>query len=114
MATYEEMLAEELQEGEEVLEQTAGDYWKYLLFFGSQERGRYFFTNKRIIFYYFGSKEFEIPYNDIVSAQLCMVGPLIRFVPCGINVTTGDDTKYHLSLMKRNHYLELISNKANL
>ena len=113
MATYDELLAEELQEGEEVIEQTAGDYWEYLLIFGSQKSGRYFFTNKRIIFYYFGSKKLDIPYTDIASAQLCMVGPLIRFVPCGIKVTTKDEKAYHLSVMKRNHYLEIIQNNMN-
>jgi len=110
MAGYDELLAEELQEGEEVVEQIAGDYWKYAWIFGSQERGRYFFTNKRILFFYFGSKAFEIPYSDIASAQLCMVGPLIRFVPCGIKVTTKDEKTYHLSVMKRAHYLDMILN----
>lgn len=110
MATYDELLAEELQEGEEVIEQIAGDHWEYAFLLASQHQGRYFFTNKRIIFYYCLRKSFEIPYTSIVSAELCMVGPRIRFLPFGIKVTTKDGAVYHLSVLNRKHYLELILN----
>lgn len=109
MATYEELLATELQEGETVIAQEAGDEWEYLFnIIGVQHRGRYFFTEKRIIFYYCGSKDWDLYYSDIESAELCNVGPLIRFVPCGIKITTKAAEKYYLSVMKRKEYLELI------
>ncbi len=113
MAKYDELLATELQEGEQIIKQEAGDCWEYLGIFGTQKSGCYFLTNKRIIFYYLFNKRFEINYSDIKSIELCNVGPLIRFVPCGIKITTKDDNTYYMSVMKRKDYMELIqSNMA--
>ena len=108
MATYEEMLQTELQEGESVIKQQAGDCWQYVGIFGSQLRGRFFFTQKRIIFYYCLKKNFEIFYEDIESVELCNVGGIIRFVPTGIKVNTKDGKSTYLSVMKRDEYKELI------
>ncbi|MBQ7776312.1 MAG: PH domain-containing protein [Lachnospiraceae bacterium] len=107
--TYEELLESELQEGETVIAQEKGDQWEYFLnIIGMQNQGRYFFTEKRIIFYYCLSKHFEVNYSDIEAVELCNVGPLIRFVPTGIKLTTKDGKSYYMSVMKRKEYQELI------
>lgn len=107
--TYEELLESELQEGETVVAQEKGDQWEYFLnIIGMQNQGRYFFTEKRVIFYYCLSKKFEINYSDIEAMELCNVGPLIRFVPTGIKITTKDKKQFYLSVMKRKEYKEMI------
>ena len=114
--TYEELLEAELQEGESVIAQEKGDQWEYFLnIIGMQNQGRYFFTEKRIIFYYCLSKQFEVYYKDIQSLELCNVGPLIRFVPTGIKITTKEGKQFYMSVMKRKEYQELIEKqrKAN-
>ncbi len=101
----------ELAEGEVVEKEFASDYWEKILFAYSQVRGRYYFTNQRVIFVTWGQVKFEIPYNKMVAAESCNVGALLRFIPTGIKVTTDDNKTYMLSVTKRNENLEFIKAK---
>lgn len=100
----------ELWENEVVEMKMASDYWEKFLIFMEQKRGVYWFTNQRIVFS--GFSTVEIPYSEIVSFEKCNVGPLIRFVPCGIKVTMRDGKVHYLSVSKRAKILELIQSKT--
>ncbi|MBQ9767129.1 MAG: PH domain-containing protein [Lachnospiraceae bacterium] len=104
----EKKLPFELQEGEEVLREFASDYWEKFLFMYSQKRGRYYMTNRRVIFVYFGDVMLDLPYAEMESAVLCNVGALIKFVPTGIKVTMKDGNTYDLSVVKRKEIHEII------
>lgn len=98
----------------EVVElEMASDYWSNL--FGviqfSQIRGRYWFTNERIIFAGGFAKKIEIDYYDIASVQKCFIGPIIRFLPTGILVTTKSGEKHYLSILGRQKVLDLLESK---
>lgn len=93
----------------------ASDYWKAL--FGvvqfSQIRGRYWFTNERVIFAGGFSTKIEIEYDDIASIKKCFIGPIIRFMPFGILVTTKSGEKHYFSILNRNKAYELLESKIN-
>lgn len=102
----------ELRENEVIEREMASDYWESLGFImTSQVRGRYCFTNQRIIFRGGWGKEVEIAYADIESITKCNVGGLIRFVPTGIKVMMKDGKRHYLSVLKRKEVMELIQNK---
>ena len=77
----------ELHEGEVVEKEFKSDYWEKTLCFYSQKRGKYWFTNQRIVFRGGFATILEIPYADIESVQLCNVGGLVQIIPTGIKVT---------------------------
>ena len=104
-------MAIELRENEVVEKKFASDYWSTFLCFMEQHRGVYQLTDQRIIFN--GYKDIEIAYEDIESIQKCCVGPLIRFVPCGIKVTMKDGSVHYLSVTKRNQIMEMIQSKIS-
>lgn len=89
------------------------DYWTNLggIFLISQIRGRYWFTNERIIFAGGFGKLIEIDYFDIASVKKCFIGPLIRFLPTGILVTTKAGEKHYLSILGRGKVLDLLESK---
>ncbi len=101
----------ELAEGEVVEKEFASDYWEKVLFAYSQVRGRYYFTNQRVIFVSWGQVKLDLPYNKMVAAVSCNVGALLRLIPTGIKVTMDDEKSYMLSVTKRNENLEFIKGK---
>lgn len=93
-------------------EHTQGDYWTL---FG-QTRGNYFFTADKIIFVSgFGAEQIVIPYSNIKAMKKCFVGP---FIPTGIKITAlnenGKEKNYKLSVMKRNDWINFISQKSGV
>jgi len=100
-----------LAEGEVVEKEFSSDYWEKRGFMYSQRRGRYFFTNQRVIFVCWGDVMLDLPYAQMESAEACNVGALIKFVPCGIKVTMKDGAKYDLSVTKRKDNLDFIRGK---
>ncbi|MBQ9767085.1 MAG: PH domain-containing protein [Lachnospiraceae bacterium] len=98
----------ELAEGEELEKTFASDYWEKFLFTRSQVRGRYWFTNQRILFGTWGMIKVEIPYNKISAAVTCNVG---LFIPTGIKLTMDDGTVHVLSVTKRSENLDFIKAK---
>ena len=55
--------------------------------------------------------EFEIDYDDIASIKKCFIGPIIRFMPFGILVTTKSGEKHYFSILNRNKAYELLESK---
>lgn len=98
---------------EKIEEHTAGDYWS----FTGQVRGNYFFTKDKMIFISgFGLENFVIPYKNIKAIKKCMIS---LFIPTGIKVTVfdeqkGKDKKYKCSVMKRNDWIEYLSQKSGV
>lgn len=107
----EKELPFELAEGEVVEKEFASDYWEKILFAYSQVRGRYYFTNQRLIFVSWGQVKLELPYNKMVAVKECNVGALLRLIPTGIKVTMDDNKAYMLSVTKRKDNLEFIKAK---
>ena len=103
----------ELRANEVIEKEMASDYWESFLFMLSQKRGRYCFTNQRIVFQGGFATEIEIPYAEIESIKKCCVGGLIRIMPTGIKVTMKDGKKHYLSVLKRGQIMELIQSKIN-
>ena len=100
--------------GNEVVErEVKGDYWGHI--FGiqlSQTRGKFAFTNERIVFKGgFGTTE-EIEYNEIEMVKKCNVGGLIRFVPTGILVKMKNGKKHYLSVLGRKELLPMLEAKV--
>jgi len=89
------------------------DYWKAL--FGvvlfSQIRGRYWFTNERVIFAGGIATQVQIDYYDIASIKKCFIGPIIRFLPFGILVTTKAGEKHYFSIFNRKKAYEFLESK---
>lgn len=105
----------DLRSDETVLKEAKGDYWKKTLISSKQIRGKYHFTNQRIIFTsssLVGSGEiFEIEYKDITEVKKGMIN---FFIPTGINVIMKDGTKHLLSLLGRNKWIELINKQIKV
>ncbi len=104
----------DLREGEVIEDEFASDYWEKKALGMSQQRGRYFFTNQRILFKGSWGAEIEIAYSEIQSIEKCCVGPLIRFVPTGIKVTVASGEVFYLSVTKRAQRMEYIANKTGI
>lgn len=104
----------ELWEEDEVIEEyIKGDYWD----FGSQKRGQYLFTNKKVVFV--GWTYWSVNYKDIKEVTKCNVGGLIPLIPTGIKLTyfdekKGKNKKYKMSVLKRKEWIEYLSKKAGL
>lgn len=90
----------------------AGDCWKMpKLSINRQVSGRYYFTDKRVVFLASGlvgtdSVSFEIEMTDISMVKTCLTPP---FFPFGILITTKNGDKYKLSILKRKKYFDWIS-----
>lgn len=101
-----------LQDGETVLKEVSGDYWKKGFFLTySQKTGRYCFTSQRILFKGGLTEELNLPYSEISEVKTCNVGPLIPFLPTGVKVTMRDGKEYKLSLLSRKKYVEMIQSQ---
>jgi len=92
-----------------------GDYWEKFLFFRSQVRGYYYFTEKRIVFIggFASTTQLSIQYKDIKKIEKCSVGP---FLPFGVMIYVYDENKnkiikYKLSLQNRNRWITFIENR---
>ena len=75
-----------------------------------------FFTADKIIFIGgLGTEQIVVPYNKIKAIKKCFVGP---FIPTGIKITAlneqGKEKKYKFSVMKRNNWISLISEKSGV
>ncbi len=114
-AEWEKTLKElNLMNEEDCIEEhTAGDYWH----FGTQTRGNYFFTKEKFIFVSgFGVNNFSMKYTDIKEIKKSMVS---LFMPTGITVTAdnpedGKTVKYKCSVMKRQKWIELLSDRSGV
>ena len=102
----------EAKDGESVFaSKVSGDCWKMpQLTVGRQVSGKYYFTDKRIIFLASGlvgtdAVIFEIEMKDIDAVKTCTTPP---FFPFGILITMKNGDKYKLSIMKRKKYFEFI------
>ena len=78
---------------------------------GRQVSGKAYFTDQRIVFLASGligtaSVSWEIEMKDIQSVETCMTPPCFPF---GILITMKDSGKYKLGIMKRNKYVDWIS-----
>ena len=102
-----------LRPSETVEFEMKSDYWKAL--FGvlqiSQIRGRYWFTNERVIFMGGLATKVQIDYYDIASIKKCFIGPIIRFLPFGILVTTKAGEKHYFSILNRKKAYEFLESK---
>ena len=101
-----------LGETETFEEHTQGDYW----FLNSQTRGNIFFTADRMIFISgWGFEKIVIHYSDIRAMKKCFIG---LFIPTGIKITAlnenGKEKNYKLSVMKRNDWINFISQKSGV
>lgn len=101
----------ELQEGEVVEKEMKSDYWEKTLCFYSQKRGKYWFTNQRIIFRGGFATTLDIPYSEIDSVQLCNIGGFVQLIPTGIKVTLKDGRPHKLSVTKRKEILAFLQSK---
>lgn len=104
----------ELIAADDVIEEhTSGDYW----FLVSQTRGNFFFTREKFVFVSgLGFDNFAINYSDIKGIKKTFVGP---FIPTGIVVTAldpkkGKEKKYKCSILKRQQWMDLISQKSGV
>lgn len=99
----------ELQGGESIVKEFQGDYWKKMFaFVYSQKRGRYWITNRRIVFQGGFATELSLSYSDIAEVKKCLVGPCFGFLPTGIKVTMKNGEQHRLSVLSRKKTLELI------
>lgn len=105
----------DLRENESILKEFASDYWDTLfgIIMCSQIRGKYCFTNQRIVFKGGWGTEVEIEYADIEQIKKCNVGGLIPIVPTGIKVVLKNGKKHVLSVLKRGEIMELIENQLS-
>lgn len=101
----------ELNDGEVVEKEMKSDYWEKTLCFYSQKRGKYWFTNQRIIFRGGFATVLDIPYSEIESVQLCNIGGLVQIIPTGIKVTLKSGKTYKLSVTKRKEILAFLQAK---
>lgn len=102
-----------LRPSETVEFEMRSDYWKALFGFVlfSQIRGRYWFTNERVIFAGGIATQVQIDYYDIASVKKCFIGPVIRFIPTGILVTTKAGEKHYFSILNRKKAFEFLESK---
>ena len=93
-------------------EKVTADSWKTpRQMTGRQISGKTYFTDQRIVFLASGligtaSASWEIEMKDIRSVETCMTPPCFPF---GILITMKDGSKYKLGMMKRNKYVDWIS-----
>lgn len=100
----------ELEENEVVEKKLSGDYWKKTFIGFSQKRGKYWLTNKKIVFRGGLMVELDIEYKQIASLRKCCIGPF-PFLPFGILVELKDGTDHRLSVLGRTKILEYIQSK---
>lgn len=100
----------ELEEDETVEKTMSGDYWKKVILGFSQKRGKYWLTNKKIVFRGGFMTELDIEYKQIASLRKCCIGPF-PFLPFGILVELKDGTDHRLSVLGRSKILELLQSK---
>jgi len=103
----------EARADEEVFaEKVSTDCWKSPRQIGTRQvSGKAYFTNQRIVFLASGligtaSVSWEIEMKDISSVQTCMTPPCFPF---GILITMKDGGQYKLGIMKRDKYIDWIS-----
>jgi len=103
-----------ISEQDTIQECVDGDLWE----FGSQVRGRFYFTNEKFLFLggLLGASNFNVPYDKITEVKLCNVGGLIPIIPTGIKVTytkeDGNVEKKKCSVMKRKDWLAYLIDKG--
>ena len=107
-----------ISDGEHVTEAVKGDYWEKLLCFYSQVRGEYYFTADKIMFAggFAGSTNWAVKFKDIKKIEKCSVG---LFMPFGVRMHFYDEKKdkvrsYKLSLLKRETWIDYLTQKAGL
>lgn len=102
-----------LEDSDSIQEQVMANWCKVFM---SQTKGNCFFTNEKFIFVSsLGFDHFVIRYNDIKEIGKCRVGVM----PMGMYVVAEDtekakQKKYKISVMKRDHWLALLSEKAGV
>ncbi len=102
----------ELRPNESIIEVTKGDLWTGWSFFATQNRGKYTFTDQRVIFTptkLIGTgTDMEFDYANVESVEKCTIGP---FLPFGIKVKTKQGEKYKLSVTNRDNRIQIISER---
>lgn len=99
-----------LGDSDSIQEQVMANWCKMFM---SQTKGNCFFTKDKFIFVSsFGLDNFAINYKDIKEIGKCRVG----IMPIGLYVVAEDKEKeklkkYKISVMKRDHWLALLSEK---
>ncbi|MBS6954168.1 MAG: PH domain-containing protein [Enterocloster asparagiformis] len=101
----------ELSEGEIVESEVKGDYWEKTFCMYSQKSGKYWLTNKRILFRGGFAASLDLPYEEIDEVRTCNVGPFIQFMPTGIKVIMKNGKGYKLSVLGRRKIAEYIQSK---
>lgn len=101
-----------MDESDIIEKDVAGDYWRI----NKQIRGHYYFTNERVVFMSgWGLESFSFKYADIKEIKKSNIS---LFMPFGVTVTVDDNSgkmkKYKLSLMKRDQWIELLTNKSGV
>ena len=103
----------EVKENEKIFaSKVSADCWKSpLQTINRQISGKLYFTDHRIAFLASGligtaSVSWEIEMKDIQSVKKCTTPP---FFPFGVLIEMKDGTKYKLGIMKRNKYVDWIS-----
>lgn len=111
-----------------LIEAIGGDYWERFLGMHLQTRGYFYFTTSTIAFVSGmalvtaltnpSGAMWSLRYADVKRAQLCNVGPLIRFLPTGIllhydDKKKGKENSYRISILKRKEWLAFLQEKQN-
>lgn len=103
----------EARENETVFaERVSADSWKTPRQIRTRQiSGKFYFTDQRIVFLASGligteSVSWEIEMKDIQSVETCMTPPCFPF---GILITMKDGGKYKIGILKRNKYVDWIS-----
>lgn len=99
-------------EEEVFAERVAGDTWKTPQQITSRQiSGKMYFTDQRIVFLASGligtaSASWEIAMKDIQAVEACLTPPCFPF---GIRITMKNGGQYKIGIMKRNKYIDWIS-----
>ena len=102
----------DLREHETLFESCKGDTWRTpQSIVSNQVSGRFYFTDQRIAFRTWGpfkkSAAYDIELSDIESLTKYSINIFIR---TGIKVLLKDHSVYKISVLKRDKYLQYISN----
>lgn len=100
-----------LRPGESLFADCKGDTWRTPeSILSKQVSGRFYFTNQRIAFRTWGpfknSVAYDIEVRDIASLEKYTINMLI---PTGIKINLHTGALYKISVMKRNKYIEYLS-----
>ena len=106
-----------------LIEAIGGDYWEGFLGMYLQTRGFFYFTTSTVAFVAGmgfvkaikspSAFKWSLRYSEIKKAELCNIGPLIRFLPTGIRLYFDDQEKgkensYRISILNLKEWLAFL------